>query len=433
MLETIRMNNLLDQVPVIDANLSFTRRKDPTCQEDCEYEKIEDFNLIREMTGVDIGFSNNSTDIQRMVDNRRYIESRPDAYVVKNSFDLMRATREGKYGVLFYCQKHYPLNGRPSAVEEWYRQGLRTQQLAYNAADLPNQGPDEMLAGGSDQPEQGVTDLGKAVIEVLNQHHMVVDVSHCSPRSVFDAVRLSQDPITANHSNAYALTPHRRNKTDEELLAIAETGGVIGVTPIRWMLNPIGTENAGIDDYVSHVDYIADLVGIDHVGVATDARIDGWESTSRHYCDPHLGAPDRWKRVVNKLQAIRKPDGSPKYGKPELVKLFGGNFLRLFQQVMVGLTPPELIEPRITSDPAAITFTWEASKAIGVPSPKYDLHLATIEKGQLESFLVEADLNVSHDTLAVENLPTHAKIWWSVVAHNTIGSVSSSWGMFKKP
>jgi membrane dipeptidase len=433
MLEAVGKNKLMEPVPVIDANLSFTRRTDPTCLEDCEYEKIEDFDFLRKITGVDIGFSNNSTDIQRMIDNRVYIENNPQAYVIKNSFDLMRATRENLYGVLFYCQKHYPINNNPAVVEEWYRQGLRTQQLAYNAADLPNQSPTEMLAGGSDQPEQGVTDLGKAVIEALNQLHMVVDVSHCSPRSVFDAVRLSKAPITANHSNAYALTPHRRNKTDEELLAIAEGGGVIGLTPIRWMLNPEGTEQAGIDDYVNHLDYIIDLVGIDHVGVAADARLDGWESTSRHYCDEHLAAPDRWKRVAKKLQAIRKSDRSLKYGRSELIKVFGGNFLRLFQEVMVGLTPPVTAETLFVDDPAGISFIWQPSRAIGVPRARYNLELAAVENGRLKPFLVERDLTTTHHTIAAENLPPHAEIWWRIVAHNNVGSVNSVWEYIERP
>ncbi|MFZ0546310.1 MAG: membrane dipeptidase [Candidatus Promineifilaceae bacterium] len=427
MLEAIEKNNFNPKIPVIDANLSFTRRVDPTCLEDCDYEKIEDFNEMREVTGVDIGFSNNSTDIQRMIDTRTYLENNPQAYIVRNSFDLMRATQENLYGALFYCQKHYPVNNNPAVVDDWYNKGLRTQQLAYNAADLPNQSPTELLAGGSDQPEQGVTELGKAVIEGLNRLHMVVDVSHCCPRSVFDAVRLSTDPITANHSNAYTLTPHRRNKTDDELRAIAETGGVIGVTPIRWMLNPEGTEQAGIDDYINHLDYIVDLVGIDHVGVASDARFDGWESTSRHYCDEHMAAPDRWKRVIKKLQSIRTADGSPKYDAEGLAKLFGGNFLRLFQNVMVGLTPPALGETIPVNGLAGITFNWQPSRAIGVPTAKYTLQVATLDNGQVKQILVERDLTRSRHTIALERLPTNARVWWRILAYNDVGSVQSDW------
>ena len=100
MIEEIGQSGVSDPIPVIDANLSFTRRVDPSCLEDCEYEKIGDFDWLREVTGVDIGFSNNSTDIQRLIDNRIHVENSPTAYVVKNSFDLLRATREDRYGVL---------------------------------------------------------------------------------------------------------------------------------------------------------------------------------------------------------------------------------------------------------------------------------------------------------------------------------------------
>jgi membrane dipeptidase len=192
-----------------------------------------------------------------------------------------------------------------------------------------------MLAGGSDQPEQGLTELGRAAVRELNRLDMLVDVSHLSKPSVMETVEICQAPVMANHANALALTDNRRNKSDEELLAIAGTGGVVGVTLVRWMLDRNGDGRAGIDDFIAHVDYIVDLIGIDHVGFASDSYLNGWETSSRHYADEHLGAMDRWKRVVRKLVEIRGPEGERKYADEDLQKLLGLNFLRVYRQVLV--------------------------------------------------------------------------------------------------
>ena len=115
----------------------------------------------------------------------------------------------------------------------WYEEGLRVLQLAYGQSRGDARGPDERLGYGSDEGDQnGVTDLGRFAIAEMNALGMIVDCSHCSRQTTLDAAALSTKPIIANHANAEALTPHRRTKDDEELMAIAHTGGVIGVTPI---------------------------------------------------------------------------------------------------------------------------------------------------------------------------------------------------------
>ena len=111
----------------------------------------------------------------------------------------------------------------------------------------------------------------------MNALGIVVDVSHSNKQTTLDAADLSTKPIIATHANARALTSRSRNKDDEELLAIGATGGVIGVTTIGWMLDSDGDGAAGMDDMIAHIEYMVALVGIDHVGVSADARMDGWD------------------------------------------------------------------------------------------------------------------------------------------------------------
>ena len=189
-------------------------------------------------------------------------------------------------------------------------------------------GPGERLGYGGNEGEiGGVTDLGRYAIAEMNAIGMVVDVSHSNRPTTLDTAALSTKPIIANHANANALTPVSRNKDDEELLAIAGTGGVIGVTTIRWMLDTDGDGAAGIDDFIAHIEYMVDLVGIDHVGISSDSPLAGWEESSGHYADADLAALDRWMRLTARLRARG-------WTEEDLAKLLGGNFLRVFREVL---------------------------------------------------------------------------------------------------
>ena len=134
----------------------------------------------------------------------------------------------------------------------------------------------------------GLTDLGRAAIAEMNALGMIVDVSLCSKQTTLDAAALSTKPIIATHVNAEALTPVTRNKSEEELIAIAATGGVIGVTPIRAFLDTNRDGSAGIDDMIAHIEYMVTLVGIDRIGISSDSDLDGWEKTSYYYAGADL-------------------------------------------------------------------------------------------------------------------------------------------------
>ena len=102
---------------------------------------------------------------------------------------------------------------------------------------------------------------------------------------------------------------------------------MIGVTPIRGFLDRDGDGSAGMDDMIAHIEYMVELVGIDHVGVATDARMNGWEKTSVFYTDGDLAAMDRWARVASRLYARG-------WTEENLAKLLGDNFRRVFAEVL---------------------------------------------------------------------------------------------------
>lgn len=325
---------------VVDGTASSLAKVDPHCRTRCELSVFPgagpgDFGTLKAVTGIDMGiFSMSGFGLEGMIDfrNRTTDGTIANARVVLTYEDIETARANGEYAYIFYVQSRvapqWQLDGELANLGRWYAEGLRVLQLRYG--DKEGHEPDERLAYGSyEGDERGVTELGRRAIAEMNRLGMIVDVSHLSRQSTLDAAALSNKPVLASHANAEALTPQDRTKDDDELRAIAATGGVIGITPIGWMLDRDGDGKAGMEDMVAHIEYIAGLVGMDHVGLSTDAALDGWDPDSRHYADAGLAAFDRWVRVTAELHARGWSD-------EDLTKLLGGNFLRVLREVLSG-------------------------------------------------------------------------------------------------
>lgn len=159
-------------------------------------------------------------------------------------------------------------------VAFFYHQGQRISQLTYNSQNLVGSGATERVDGG-------VSDYGVEVIKAMNDVGMAIDVSHCGDRTTLDAFELSDKPVLITHSNARALTKdHPRCKSDEAIKKMAVSGGVMGVSAVRNFVTR--SEPTTIEHYVDHIDYIASLVGIEHVGVGTDADLNGYDDLPSH-------------------------------------------------------------------------------------------------------------------------------------------------------
>lgn len=155
-------------------------------------------------------------------------------------------------------------------VRRFYHLGQRVSQLTYNSQNL--------IAGGStDRIDGGISDFGAEIVAAMNEVGMVVDVSHCGDRTTLDAFEISKKPVLITHSNARALAPgHPRCKTDEAIRKMAAKGGVMGITAVRNFVK--NEEPTTIEDYVNHIDHVAKLVGIEHVGIGTDSDLKGYDA-----------------------------------------------------------------------------------------------------------------------------------------------------------
>jgi membrane dipeptidase len=304
------ITSLLAESFVMDghANLGMGRGK--------KYSPLES-GAIKQLTGLTAG--NHTVRPASIESLNRRIAANPHSLMkIERAADLDASWKSGRYGVAIYFQGGFDLKGSVEPLAVWKAQGLRVLQLTMD---------DNELGGGTHGDNLPLTDLGKRVVRELNHLGMVVDLSHSGKRTTLDAAAASSKPVTANHVNVEALTPHPRNKSDEELKAIAATGGVVAATNINRYFLRDPRRPATIDDFIAHLDALVQRIGIDHVGISSDSYMDGSQLYDIDYSDHYMTSAERWKHVARKLAAKG-------YSTADLKKILGLNFKRVYQKVL---------------------------------------------------------------------------------------------------
>jgi membrane dipeptidase len=165
-------------------------------------------------------------------------------------------------GVIFGFQNGTPFEDEVGFIALFARLGVRVVQPAYMTQNL-------IGAGCLEPRDGGLTAFGRDVVRELNDQRVAIDLSHCGPRTTLDVIDVSSAPVLFTHANPRALVDNPRNKSDDELRALAARGGVVGAVAFRSFLAP-PTRDATLDDLLRHIDYLVELLGPDHVAVATD-------------------------------------------------------------------------------------------------------------------------------------------------------------------
>jgi len=258
-----------------------------------------------------------------------------DSCVVQFARDIRISKEEKRKCMIFGLQNGKPLEENASFVDVFHRLGIRIIQLAYNDQNL--------LAAGGDEKDAGVTKLGRKVIEEMNHVGVLIDVSHCGPQTTMDAIEYSAKPIAFTHANPKGLCDHYRNKTDEQLKALAARGGVVGMTAYSPISKTRKDRRPTLRDFLDFVDYVADLIGPEHVGFGLDlSPTVGWDPEGyRIWAQKHPGlAADNIDEIS--IEGLEKPLDiiniarglvSRGYNDAEIRGILGENFLHLFEEV----------------------------------------------------------------------------------------------------
>lgn len=169
------------------------------------------------------------------------------------------ALTEDGLSVVLGFQDTTPLGDDPSNVGLFSQLGIRIIQLTYNARNRSGNGCTERVDGG-------ISYFGIEVIEAIEANDVLLDLSHVGPQTAADALEVATEPTVFSHSNPAAVHDHPRNIEDELIIAAAETGGAIGVNAYPAFVG----DDPTVDDLIDHIEYLADLVGIEHVTLGLD-------------------------------------------------------------------------------------------------------------------------------------------------------------------
>ena len=182
--------------------------------------------------------------------------------LVHNTAEIEAAKKAGKISVLLGLEGLAGIGENVERIHELYDIGCRHAMLTWNEENA-------LATGVKGNPERGVTELGKKAIKIIQDKKMILDVSHLNEKSFWDVMEQTTTPILASHSNAKALAGAARNLTDAQLLAIRDSKGLVGLNAFGDFISDVYAEQ-DVDHLVKHASYIADKIGVEHLGFGFD-------------------------------------------------------------------------------------------------------------------------------------------------------------------
>lgn len=275
---------------------------------------------------IDPKFVNKPT--QRMLDILgatcdEFRETKEYAAIAYNAEDINNIQNSGKLAVVLGMEGLSGLKGNISLLSMLYRLGIRHTMLTWNEEN-------EFATGvGSPNKGNGVTELGVKALKKMEDLGILIDSSHGNEKTFWDIYENTTKPFIASHSNAYSICAASRNLKDEQIKAIAERRGIIGMN--AWP-EFIHEQKPSVEKLANHIDYIAELVGIDYIGFGfdfCDYLNSETLSFSESDCFATPGLEDASK-VPNLLDILIKRG----YKNEDIEKIAYKNIMRVFQEVL---------------------------------------------------------------------------------------------------
>jgi membrane dipeptidase len=258
-------------------------------------------------------------DTLAMVDRLGAIEHESDGAVrmVRDAASLDACLDDGSLAAVLHFEGAEAIGAGLERLESFHDSGLRSLGLTWSRPNAFAHGTPFRFPGSPDQGT-GLTDAGRALVRACNELRVVVDVSHLNERGFWDVAELSDAPLVASHSNAHALCPSPRNLTDDQLRAVGESGGVVGINFCVAFVREDGADepDTPLSAIAAHAAHVAEVAGPDTVALGSD--FDG--ATMPHELDDAAKLP----ALFEALRAFG-------FGEPELEQLALGNWRRVLR------------------------------------------------------------------------------------------------------
>lgn len=226
--------------------------------------------------------------------------------IARTPADLYEDKRRGRRSIMLGIENGLALEGNAATIKHFAQRGVVYITLCHNGDN------DICDSARGCNTHNGVSRFGEQVIREMNRQGIMVDLSHAAEKSFYDAIEMSATPIVCSHSSARALCDHPRNLTDDQMRALAKSGGVAQTTLYHGFLRTAG--EADITDAIAHLEHAIDVMGIDHVGIGTDFDGDGGIR----------GMADSSEIINFTRQLLAR-----RYSERDIRKIWGGNFLRV--------------------------------------------------------------------------------------------------------
>ena len=230
--------------------------------------------------------------------------------IAKDYVELVSHKETGRKSIMLGIENGIALEGDLKNLKHFADRGIVYMTLCHNGDN------DICDSAKGSNTHNGVSDFGKKVIREMNKLGIMVDLSHASEKSFYDALEISQQPIVCSHSSCRALCDHPRNLTDDQMRALAKKGGIMQITLYTGFLRSDG--EATMEDVIAHLEHAIEVMGIDHVGIGTDFDGDGGV---------------RGLANASELLNLTRQLMARGYSDDDIQKIGGGNFLQLMTKI----------------------------------------------------------------------------------------------------
>ena len=272
----------------------------------------------------------------------RRIHAGGDLALVRRALDVPAAKREGKLGIVLHFQGTDPIEDDLDLIDAWKGLGVGIIQLTYNIRNRVGDGCEE-------RTDAGLSRFGLDVVRRLNEARVIVDCSHTGYRTTMEAIEASARPAVFSHAGCFSVHPSPRNIKDDQIKAVAATGGLVGAVGFPAF---VGAEpRPSLDQFIRHIEHMANLAGIDHVALGIDYF------TGQHPIADDATAMAQYRQLVASGRwsagayppppyyypsGIETPEGLPNLTRrlielgwrtEDIHKVMGGNWVRVYREV----------------------------------------------------------------------------------------------------
>lgn len=259
-------------------------------------------------------------------------ESKDDFSLCLSYDDIVRTINDYKIAILISFEGVEPLYNDISLLNIFYKLGVRLIGLTWSRRNFAGDGC--FFGTVEEGKEGGLTDFGVEIIKKAEKLGMIIDVTHLNDEGFWDAINFSNQPVIASHSNCRSLVNIMRNLTDEQIIAIAKSNGVIGMNCASILVSDETDFNANIAGFIDHIEHIANLVGYEYIGFGFDfcdkimKYLPGEElkGLKRKPFDTIKGYSD----IPNIVEEMKKR----KFSQSQITNILGDNYMRVFEKIL---------------------------------------------------------------------------------------------------